>query len=279
MKTIKNYLFLLVFLLGSFYYTNRSIEIMRNQDPIMKQIDQNSEKYQINPVNAEIIDNTIIPGVTGHMVDREKSYHQMKQYGNYNETMTVLKEIKPEVSKDLYYNKYIETGNPNERRIALVFPILEGKTFETLLTLLKKENVNATIFIDGNDLDENISLLKKYDDHEYELLSFQKKYNASYLKTAESYLENITKQKTEYCYTEKENKELLNYCSKNKHHVIKPKIILNNNLTYHLKKTITNGSVIAIHVTEANIKEISPMIQYIKSKGYRFESLKNLLKE
>lgn len=276
---IKKYLFLFLFLSASFYFTNQSINTLKNQDPIMKQIDKNSEKYKKNPVNAEIIDNNIIPGMTGQEVDREKSYHKMKQYGNYNETMTVLKEIKPDISKDSYYDKYIESGNKNTRRIALAFPISNINKLEEVLSLLKKEGVEATIFIDGNDLDDMISILKKYKDHEYELLSFQQDYNPYYLKTAESYLENITKQETKFCYTEVENESLLKYCSKNKLHTIKPKIVLENHLLLQLKKEITNGSIISIHINEISKKELRTTIQYIKSKGYRFELLKELLAE
>ena len=279
MKQIKKYGFLFLFLLGSMYITNLLFIEVRKEDPIMKQIDKNQTKYEIKPVNAIIQEDIIIPGIVGQTIDKEKSYHKMKQYGTYNEAMTVLKEIKPDISIDSYYDKYIEKGNNTKRRMALIFPIQEEKELSTILPILEKKEVVGTIFIDGNIIDHSISLIKKYKDNEYELLSFQNEYNPSYLKTAESYLESITKKKTKYCYTEKENKELLDYCSKNKHHTIKPKYRFKEDLTYQIKNTLENGVIYSIIMSDDNKNEVGILIDRIKERGYQVETLDQLLTE
>ena len=57
MHKFKKYIYLFIFLLISMYYTNTSIKILKNVDPIMKQIKKNSKKYTINPVDAIINNN------------------------------------------------------------------------------------------------------------------------------------------------------------------------------------------------------------------------------
>ena len=58
-------LLIIVLLLFSFFYTNKSISIIRNQDPLMKEIIKNKSKFETKSVNAIIKDNTIIPGIKG----------------------------------------------------------------------------------------------------------------------------------------------------------------------------------------------------------------------
>ena len=107
-KLIRVFLILLLSVF-SFYYTNKSIELVREQDPIMKTIRSTSDKYNVKAVNAEIKDNTIIPGISGKEINYIETYTKMKQYGMYNEIMTTLKDVEPTISVEDYYDKYIVT--------------------------------------------------------------------------------------------------------------------------------------------------------------------------
>ena len=99
---------LIILLVGfSFFYTEQSIDLIRNTDPLMKQIKKSNYKYEIKPTNAKIKNNTIIPGTTGKEIDYEKTYTNMKKYGTYNESLTSLKETKPTISIDDIYDKFI----------------------------------------------------------------------------------------------------------------------------------------------------------------------------
>ena len=97
-KNITRVLLILLLAIFSFYYTNKSIELVREQDPIMKTIRSTSDKYNIKAVSAEIIENTIVPGITGKEINYEETYTKMKQYGAYNETLITLKEVEPSIS-------------------------------------------------------------------------------------------------------------------------------------------------------------------------------------
>ena len=130
----------------SFYYTDKSIELVRNQDPIMKQIKSTDEKYNVSAINAKIEGNTIIPGKTGKEIDYEASYTKMKQYGNYNEILTELKEVKPTISIDDHYDKFIISGYQEKKSVALIFKV-ETKSPLEILSILNNKQTKATFFI------------------------------------------------------------------------------------------------------------------------------------
>ena len=113
----------LVLVLFSFYYTNKTIDIIRSTDPLMKQIKEQSKKYQIPAENAKMEGNKITPGKNGKEVDYEQSYEKMKRYGTYNESLTVFKETTPAISIEDTYDKYVIGGNDSKKEVALVFPI------------------------------------------------------------------------------------------------------------------------------------------------------------
>ena len=48
MKKIKNYLFVLLLSLFSFYYTEKSINFLEEKDPIMLTINDSKEKYLLS---------------------------------------------------------------------------------------------------------------------------------------------------------------------------------------------------------------------------------------
>jgi len=276
MKKIIKIGIVMTFFLSCNYYINQFVEGLRKQDTIMQEIEKSKEKYEIEPVNAEITNNTIIPGITGVKIDTDKSYHNMKQYGSYNEAMTVLKEINPEITVNNYYDKYIEEGNKNKRQVA--FLIVVNQNLERVISLLEKNNIKGTIFLDGQDLETSSRAISKANNHEYEILSYQKEYSPSFLKTSISYLESITRKKGKYCYTEEENQNLLDFCKKEKLHTIKKESI-KEKLYQEVKKTLKSGQIYAIELNEETEKEFSTTIRYMKQKGYEFVTLNELLKE
>ena len=55
------YFGVLVLVVFSFYYTDRAVDIIKRNDPIMKSILSEKEEYEVESVNAQIQDDTIIP--------------------------------------------------------------------------------------------------------------------------------------------------------------------------------------------------------------------------
>ena len=277
MNNLKKLLYLFIFLLVSMYYTNKSIDVLKNVDPIMKQIKTTTEKYKVDPIDAVIDDNEMSSGVYGKEIDYEESYSKMKQYGKYNEALTVLKDTKPTISIEKTYDKYLIKGNPNNRSISLIFKLKTNKDITKLLSILEKEDVQVTFFIDGTLLEKSNNTIRKLSNHEVEILSYNNELNEDLLLTSISYLETITNRKPQFCYTEINNDKLLNSCSKNKLHTIKPNIVIDKDLSKNIKKNISPG--ITITINNYNNEELIYSLRYLKSKGYNLVTVKDLYSE
>ena len=104
----------------SFFYTEKVGYVVREMDSLMEEIRKKSENNKIEPINATIIDNTIIPGKYGKEVDIEESYKKMKRINEYNENMLIYKKIKPEISLKNNYDKYIISGYKTEKEVSLL---------------------------------------------------------------------------------------------------------------------------------------------------------------
>ena len=237
----------------------------------------NKEKFETNSVDAKIINNTIMPGIKGKEVDKKVSYTKMKKYGIYNESLTTLKEVAPTVSIKDYYDKYVVQGNDKRKQVSLIFIIDSIDTLNLVTNYLDLEQLSATLFIKDNILDEVKEKLSNLNNYEIELIFDEE----SQLKISSSsnYLDSITSKPNKYCYTEKENDKLLNLCRKFKMHTIIPTFILNRNPTNVVKQNLRNGSIIAIEITNQIEKELDYILSYIRSKGYSFVRLDQLLEE
>lgn len=262
----------------SFYYTNKSVELVREKDPIMKTIRSTSDKYNIKAVNAKIKDNTIIPGLSGKEINYQETYTKMKQYGIYNEILTTLKEVEPTISVNDYYDKYIISGNPIKRSVALVFKI-EKNSPKEIIKILKNNDINATFFIDGTYLENNTKEIAPMNNHELELLSYNGDYDEIFFSSSKDYLESLTNKKLKYCYSEYEKEEVISLCQKLKLHTIIPTIKVNNSLFKEVKEHLTNSAIISIPISENTKKELDTTIKYIKSRGYTLKTLEELLNE
>ena len=264
-----------VFIVFSFFFTSLFITSIENNDSLMQEIKNKSTKYQVKAINAEITGNSIISGSYGQEIDYHKSYYEMKKYGTYNEMLMCFKDLKPTISIEDNYDKYLIGGNKTKREIALVFI---GNDFTRIISVLDKEKVEGTFFIDGINITKNSNLIKN-SNHEFEILNYDNSYNKSLFKTSIAYLETLTNNKCGYCYTVSDNKELLNLCKSLKLHTVKPTIIVNNNLYAKVKYNLDNSIIISISINKYTEKELTTTIRYLKSKGYNIVTLNNLLIE
>lgn len=275
---MKKILVLIIFTLISMYYTNICMEVLKEKDPIMQEIKSNMSKYEESANDATVIGNVIVPGHIGRRVNKNKSYSKMKKYGNYNETLTVMEEVKPELSVSNTFDKYIEKGNSNNKNVSFVF--IYDENIDKVIKILNSKHVPSTIFLDGMYLEnDSLNVLKNNLNIDYELLSYNGEYDENLFKTSLSYLESVTKKSPKYCYSEVENSDVLNLCSKLKMHTIKPYIRIDEDLLKEVKSSLSNSIIISIKSSKSNISELSSVIDYVISKGYDIVSLDNLISE
>lgn len=261
----------------SFYYTNKSIDLIRHTDPIMKKIESSKDKFEIKATNAKIQENKIIPGTKGKKVDENKSYSKMKKYGAYNESLTTLQSVSPIVSISNHFDKYVVRGNESKKQISLIFKIDSSETLNLITNYLDNEKIPATLFLNEEIIDNNIEKIKKLNNYQVEL--YFNKISQVDISASSNYLHSITGVPNKYCYTEEENDELLKICKKYKMHTIIPNLVLNKNPSKTIRDDLNNGFIISVELTSEVKKELDYIINYIRSKGYSFQRLDTLLQE
>lgn len=279
----KKYHIIIVLLLGlfSFYYTEKVIDFIREKDPIMKTIKKESVNYKKDAVDAKIDGNKIVPGINGKKVDYDSSFKKMKQYGTYNESLTVFEEVEPSISIDDYYDKYISSGNGLYNDVSLVFVVKTNDNIDEVLSILNDTNATATFFIDGLWLENNEDKVNYMKDkgYEIEVLSYNGRYDELYFSSSLNLLNRITSIKPKYCYAKYDSKEVLELCKKLELHTIIPTINTGNYPYNDVKKKLNRGSIISFDINSSTKIELATIINYIKQKGYIVTTLDNLLSE
>ncbi len=274
-------IFVIFLVAFSFFYTQQAVNLVRKTDPIMKKIEEVSEKTKEEATNAVIGENYLIPGYNGKKVDLDASFEKMKQYGEYNESLLVFEEVTPTVSMDEYYDKYIASGNTLKEKIALVFEVKEKEDPTTILNTLDKLNARGTFFVDGKWLEENTKtvLTMLENDHEVEVLSYENGYDEILFQNTLDVLSSLSNLSPQYCYAKYDNKEVIDLCSKKKMHTIVPTLQISKQPFLSLKGKVEKGSIISFSITKEVNDEIGVIVNYLKSKGYLLDRIDSLLNE
>lgn len=255
----------------TFFYTEKVIDIAINQDEIMINIKEYATKNNVNPTNAIIEDDTIIPGNTGKYIDTEASYKAMKKIGYFEPTQIIYKNIYPEVSIYNNYNKYIIKGNNQNKNISLIY-ILNNNTIDGVLNIVNNYNIKINFFIDSSFLNNNINIINKLSNHEIYNYGNSGKYTKDNLIIANNIINNKANNKANFCLFINKDETSLNNCVDSKMHSIIPKTKTNY---FNIKNTLDNGTILLID----NTKELNGIIEYILSKGYKIVPLSEIIKE
>lgn len=263
MKNIIKTISLLGLVCFSFFYTDKVINMINKKDPLMIQIEELKEKYQVEPVNAILNDDTIIPGINGKEVDVLKSYEEMKLSGIFREELIVYKNLYPSSSLSNNKDKYIIKGNNNKNKVALLL-ILNIKDIDNI------KNNNLTLFLNHKDI--NINNINKLKNNEIYTYGNNGIYTSEILTNDNSIINRLTNNKSTYCLSKDKDNTILEICSQNNMYTIIPNIIGDYS---EIKKEISNGSIILLN----NLNNLKIIEKYITSKGYQIVSLSNLLNE
>ncbi len=253
MKYVK-YSLVIFLCIFSFYISDMAILMVENMSPIMKQVKTYSNNY-VEPVNAIIEDNTIIPGSNGSKLNERESYLKMNEFGTFNETFLVYDFVKPDVS--LYDNLdkiIIKTNKKHE--VSLI--ILDEK-WESYL---KENKINYTKVIrDYDNLDQGSSYINgNMDADKFNKLN-------GYLKK--------NKMNSKMCLIDYSN---IASCKSNKYFLIKPTIEVNHSNLASVKKKIEGGNIILLN-SSLNLNEVKVVINHIKYNNLNIIPLEELIKE
>lgn len=257
----------------SFYYTEKSVDLVKYADPIMKEIKANAKAYQVEVNNALVNKDEVLPGYNGLEIDYESSYQTMKRIGSYNKDNLVLKEVQPTISVNHNYDKYIVKGNYLKDAVGIVFVLNDTLDIDKIVEVLDKKLVTATFITTNKYLEDHPKVIYELAKEDYEIqLQIT---NDDELVLARNTLKNIVNYSGDYCYLEKKEKKILDICKESKMHSILPTFSVSN--FKDLKDNLESGAIIKINNNE--IKELSTIINYIKQRGYTLENLTYLLSE
>ena len=277
-KTLKlaSLLLLLVF---SFIYTEKVFSKARESDPVMKEVLKLKKENDIKPKEPTILDDELILGISGLTINEKESYKKMKENDKFDEDKIVYETKLPKNSISKTYEYYIKQGNPSLKKVSIIFKVKDNDNLDNLLSLIAKEDITASFFIDGVWLEENIETAFSINNLGLEIYNLG--YNGTYLKnmitTTNNLIESITLKDSNYCLNDEKNDEQKNICLDRKMHTIMSTI--KNPSLKELKENLKKGAIISYDVSSFDESKLGIIVNTITSRGYDITSLNNLLKE
>ena len=248
----------IIVIVFSFFYTNKIINIFKDNDPIMIEI-KNKEKEYINIENERL--------------DIDKSYQNMKKAGKFDKNLLVFQEIHSKNN----YNDYIYSLNKKQNNISIIFVLNDTDNILNILDILNRYEVNATFFIAKRIFDNSIDIVKLISENGNQIELLSDNYSVYEVNKYSSVSKIITKNKLRFCLNINKDNNLLESCESSKLYSIAPNKIINNNLYFYIKNNLSNGLILALDNSNKNIKELSSVIKYILQKGMKIELLKRVI--
>ena len=245
MKKIKTAV-VIILMLFSFYLSDKITSLAINKNPIMEKSKENSKSLTVMSENAIIKENTIIPGINGKEIDQEASFFKMREFGAFNNTFLIYKDIKPNISLEDNKDKIIIKGNHKKREVSI---IIEDE--EYLKNYFYKKNIDVTIMA---------KIKTRFNDFEY--------INAENTKKSFDDLESILKKNKinkKICIINFSNIEA---CKEKDYYLVDATITVNNSNLINNKKEIQNGSIILINnnLSKENLNILLNQINYLDLK-------------
>lgn len=263
----------------SFFVTEKTVTVVSDMDDIMIEIKEKKDKYKKEAIDAQINDNTIIPGIRAKEVNVNKSYKVMKSNGYFNDRLFVYNYKKPNISLNDNIDKYIISGNSSKRMVSLIFTVEADEDITSILNIIDNYNVKATFFVNYNWFINNNNLISKMIKNGHIISPLLDDYSDSNFEWMNMVLRNINKQSTIFCYNENLNNENLEQCVLKNGYTIKPMIISDKTPLVDIKNKIESGSFFSLKINSQVKKELSTIIIYIKSKGFTLTNLEEHILE
>lgn len=281
MKKVFNIIGAICLTIFSFYYTDKMVELSKSKDSIMQDIMSFKEGYEKESIDAKIINDYVVPGIKGKKVDIDKSYNKMKELGYYNENLYIYTSEKPNISIDDFYNKFIIGGNPKKNNVSLVFNLKDNKNLNTILYVLKEQDVVANFFIDGKYFKDDLTSLLSIADNNHFIgnLGYDGKYLKTTIKNTNALIKKFATYENDFCYVDEINYDTLDICSNLKMYTVKGTTISNTTPYLDIKEKLTSGGIYKLDTNNYTIEELGIIIKYIKQKGYNIVSLEELISE
>lgn len=257
MKKYLKYLLFSILVLFSFYFTEKTAILVRDQDPLMQSIKEASNTTNIAAIDASIENSYIIPGLYGKRINEIKSLMNMKEQNVFNSLFLVTEKVKPNISLDDHKDKIIIKGNELKKSVSLIIENDESN----VLTYLKTAKIPASLLVTKNTYNANpyFEQINNDFDNYNEVDSLLNKDNIN----------------TNICLV---NTKTPNICLKKHKYLVEPSLYLGEYNIIEVKNLLTSGSIIMIK-ENASVSNVEVLVNYIKSKNLQIVSLSNLISE
>lgn len=279
LKKISGMVGTMALIMFSFYYTDRAIDIVRRTDPIMKEIVEYSNNYGNTSIDSILVDNNIIPGTKGNIVNIDESYIKMKKLGYFDKNLIVFKEALPMHSIENNYDNYIISGNQDKNMISIIFNIEDVSYIEEILKTVNRKDIEVTFFLPIEIFDNSSDLIKLIMGYGHEIELIDSKYNRNTVNRASSIKKIVAKGALNFCLINSEDEKILKNCKEEKLHTIIPTIKTEKYPYSEVKNNLKNGSIILLKNNKSTVRELATIINYIEQKGIKIVSLEKLLEE
>lgn len=276
-NTIKLFSLFLLLLL-SFIYTDKVFNEARGNDPLMKEVISYKKAHDVKPVEPKIKDDEMILGMSGLIINEEKSYKNMKEDDTFNKQKLVYDKTKPNTSIDKTYDYYITNGI-SKNMVSIIFKVNNSTNVSKLLSILAKTNVTVNFFIDGSYLEKNVETAFSMVNLNSEIynLGYDNKYSKSMISVTNNLIESITLKDSLFCLNEIKNDNYKDICASKKMLTLSPKLV-NPSIT-DLKKDLSKGVMIVYDLDEFDTSKFNFIINVIESRGYKIKGLSKLINE
>lgn len=269
---------LFLLLLLSFIYTDKVFNEARSNDPLMKEVISYKRAHDVKPVEPKIKDDEMILGMSGLIINEEKSYKNMKEDDSFNKQKLVYDKTKPNTSITKTYDYYITNGI-SKNMVSIIFKVNNSTNVSELLSILAKTNVTVNFFIDGSYLEKNVETAFSMVNLNSEIynLGYDNKYSKSMISVTNNLIESITLKDSLFCLNNAKNDDYKDICASKKMLTLSPKLV-NPSIT-NLKKDLSKGVMIVYDLDEFDTSKFNFIINVIESRGYKIKGLSKLINE
>lgn len=258
MKKFFEYTGILVLISFSFIYTEKAVELVNKNDPIMVSINNYADQNDKKCIEGEVTSDGVILGLSGLIVNKEESYRNMKGWG-YSDDLIEYKKDNCLINSSAYLDEYIVKGNNSQKKISFIILLNGGEYLDYFEKIAKEQKITFNYGTD-NYLNSgyNYVFIGKDEDE------------------LKKYIKFLNKDDYKICLEIGDN-EILGICSDNKINTIRAKNIFYKDLFINIKNNLNNGEIFIFNENEELKAEINVILNYVKAKGYDVVKIKELL--
>jgi len=277
-----------------------SIPVVKQSEPLYQSIIKNASTYETPASNAKVDPIwKAIPGYNGLKVNLAASHKKMKKKGVFDANQLVYDQVKPKIHLQDLPPSPIYKGHPDKPMVSFIINVAWGNEYlSDMLATLKRHNVSATFFLEGNWTKKNPELAKmivssgnEVGNHSYSHPDM-KKLTAAQTRNQIIKTNEIIKAATgENCLwfappsgsyrdetvtiaDELNMKTVMWTVDTVDWRKPSPEVLINRVMT-----KIGNGSMILMHPTESTAKSLDRLINLIEQKKLHIGTVSELMKE